>query len=123
MFCYYMFHFQHCLQKQEVSFIIGATDLHPFILVQDIHVCMFQYRLVRLTSPNLNYFIIAGAVIFYSSVYTFFYVPQTSLEVVAIVCNVSRLNSSNMYFIFTTCTFIVSYVACIIWLLALLRSH
>ena len=52
---------------------------------------VFHFRLVRLTSPNLNYFIIIGAVVFYSSVYTFFYVPQTSWNLVAIVCNVSEL--------------------------------
>ena len=53
---------------------------------------MSLFRLVRLTSPNLNYFIIVGAVVFYSSVYTFFYVPQTSWSLVVVVCNVSEEN-------------------------------
>lgn len=50
-------------------------------------------RLIRLTSPNLNYIVITGAIIIYSSVYTYFYIPQAPLKLVEVKCNVSTLLS------------------------------
>lgn len=54
------------------------------IYTVDLNIC----RIVRLTSPNLNYFIIVGALCIYMSVYIRFYV--TSNEIYHnIRCNVS----------------------------------
>lgn len=50
---------------------------------------MSLHRLIRLTSPNINYLIILGAIVFYCSAYTFFY-QETSAGVITVVCNVSQ---------------------------------
>ena len=45
-------------------------------------------RLIRLTSPNLNHIIVAGALCFYASVY-FILWPEVSKGTVTGFCNVS----------------------------------
>lgn len=56
-------------------------------IVTDYH-SVYLCRIVKLTSPNLNYFIIAGAIIMYAS--TFFYVlPTTSVVLIQACCIVS----------------------------------
>ena len=45
-------------------------------------------RLIRLTSPNLNYIIVAGALCFYASVY-FALWPKVPKDTVTGFCNVS----------------------------------
>lgn len=49
----------------------------------------FSYRLVRLTSPNLNYLIGTGAIILYVDIY-FFVIPTTNQVAVTVFCNVSH---------------------------------
>ena len=45
-------------------------------------------RLIRLSSPNLNYIIGAGAIILYIDIYLFV-VPTTDSDTVAVLCNVT----------------------------------
>ena len=46
-----------------------------------------QLRLIRLTSPNLNYLIGAGAILLYIDVY-FYVIPTSDQHTAAIFCNV-----------------------------------
>ena len=46
------------------------------------------HRLIRLTSPNLNYITVTGALVFYASVY-FVVHPAVSEDAVTVFCNVS----------------------------------
>lgn len=46
------------------------------------------HRLIRLTSPNLNYITVTGALVFYASVY-FVVHPEVSEDAVTVFCNVS----------------------------------
>ena len=48
----------------------------------------FTHRLVRLTSPSLNYVIIGGALIMYLSI-ILYVVPVTSQVATTAMCNVS----------------------------------
>ena len=48
----------------------------------------YVYRLVKLSSPNLNYFIIIGAVLMYVSIF-FYILPVTDKDVVLASCIVS----------------------------------
>ena len=45
-------------------------------------------RLIKLTSPNLNYIIGAGAILLYLAIYVMA-VPSTDSTTVAVLCNVS----------------------------------
>ena len=47
------------------------------------------FRLIRLTSPNLNYIIVAGALCFYASVYFVLWPPKVPNDTVIVFCNVS----------------------------------
>ena len=47
-----------------------------------------MYRLIKLSSPNLNYLIIAGALILYVDVYLLV-VPTTDRLVVRVLCNIT----------------------------------
>ena len=47
-------------------------------------------RIVKLTSPNLNYFTIAGTVLMYASTY-FYLLPETSEPIIVARCIVSNL--------------------------------
>jgi len=47
----------------------------------------FLPRLIRLSSPNLNYLIGGGAIILYIDIY-FFIIPTTDPSAVVILCNV-----------------------------------
>ena len=49
---------------------------------------MFACRVVRLTSPNLNYFIIAGSYIMYASIFIRL-IPSVDQTVNEVICNVS----------------------------------
>ena len=46
------------------------------------------FRLIRLTSPNLNYIIVAGALCFYASVYFLLWPPNVPKDTVKGFCNV-----------------------------------
>ena len=46
-------------------------------------------RLIRLSSPNLNYITIVGAIIFYFAIYPFFSVEGTSPVLLDVTCSVS----------------------------------
>ena len=48
-------------------------------------------RVVRLTSPNLNYLIILGAILLYTTVY-FFVIPTSVAIVQTVNCHVSTLS-------------------------------
>ena len=50
--------------------------------------CSPPSRLIRLSSPNLNYLIGGGAIILYMDTY-FFVIPTTSSQAVAVFCNLS----------------------------------
>ena len=45
-------------------------------------------RLIRLSSPKLNYLIGGGAIILYTSIY-FFIIPTTNQQVVTVMCNIT----------------------------------
>ena len=45
-------------------------------------------RLIKLTSPNLNYIIGAGAILLYLAIYVLA-IPSTDPTAVAVLCNVS----------------------------------
>ena len=73
------------------------------------HMIKFTYilRLIRLTSPNLNYLIVVGAIILYIDI-SVSVAPTTDLKVVAILCNVSS-NIVHMYGEYR-CTYKCSYL-------------
>ena len=50
--------------------------------------CLFHYSIVRLTSPNLNYYIVVGSVCLYVTIYIWIY-PATSEIFTYVQCNVS----------------------------------
>ncbi len=54
----------------------------------------FTFRIVRLTSPNLNYLIIIGCLFIYISVYWYF-IPSTNTDVVLTACCVSCIYEHN----------------------------
>ena len=49
---------------------------------------MNMCRLIKLTSPNLNYIIGAGAILLYLGIYVMA-IPSTNQTAVAVFCNVS----------------------------------
>ena len=49
-------------------------------------VCSPSSRLIRLSSPNLNYLIGAGAIILYVDIYLFI-IPTTNPQTIAELCN------------------------------------
>ena len=53
------------------------------------YIMSWIHRLIRLTSPNLNYFIGAGAIILYIYIY-FLVIQSTDRVVVTVFCNVSQ---------------------------------
>ena len=60
--------------------------------IQNSNFLSMIFRLVRLTSPTLNYIIIVGAIVIYSSVYTYFYIPGATKDLMVIECSVSSLH-------------------------------
>ena len=44
--------------------------MHNCFIAQSIHGYGFTFRIVKLTSPTLNYFIIVGSLFMYASVYS-----------------------------------------------------
>ena len=46
-------------------------------------------RLIRLSSPNLNYLIGSGAIVLYIDIY-FFIIPTTNPKIIGILCHVSK---------------------------------
>ena len=46
-------------------------------------------RLIRLSSPTLNYFIVGGSLVMYTSV-LFYVAPTYSMEATSAICNVSN---------------------------------
>lgn len=56
------------------------------------------FRLIRLTSPKINYIIILGSIVFYCATYTFFHLPNIKLDLLTIVCNVNW--NSRVYLIY-----------------------
>lgn len=66
--------------------IASPHRLHA--IQSSVHIFFFICRVVRLTSPNLNYLIIAGALLLYASV-VFIVTPTLEEETATIYCNVS----------------------------------
>ena len=50
---------------------------------------LFFFRIVRLISPNLNYLVIAGAIMLYASVYFFFSFSSRDPLLITLSCHVS----------------------------------
>ena len=46
------------------------------------------HRLIRMSSPNLNYLIGGGAIILYMDIY-FFIIPTTNQQALTVLCNVT----------------------------------
>ena len=85
------------LQKQEVS--LHSSAGHRAISCD----CILYYllcRIVRLISPNLNYFIILGAILLYVSV-AFFVFPTLDPFLVTFACHV-RLTTFNTLILYDT---------------------
>ena len=59
------------------------------------NIIIMTYRIVKLTSPNLNYFTIAGTMLMYISTY-FYLLPETSEPVIVARCIVSWLIQLNL---------------------------
>ena len=55
---------------------------------------MITHRVVQMTSPNLNYFIVGGALLMYISVYIDL-TPSTDQDAVYTVCIVSKYYTYN----------------------------
>lgn len=75
-----------------------------------------MYRLIRLTSPTLNYFICCGALMLYISVY-FYAIHSTESDIATILCNVSQLFVYLFYVFCTTCkkyTLFFIFLPCVI---------
>ena len=58
------------------------------------HSIVSQFRLIRLSSPNLNYIIGLGAVVLYLNV-IILVIPTKEEDIAAVLCNVCWLNNSN----------------------------
>jgi hypothetical protein len=84
------------------SWVINAMHIDSELLQSSFcstprPACLFfcsHHRFIRLTSPNINYIIIAGAVVFYSSVYTFLYVGTPSFSLLTTICSVGSHNGT-----------------------------
>ena len=67
---------------------------HSYKQLQHYHVYknmlfFFYGRLMKLSSPKLNYLILAGATILYINIF-FFIIPTTNPSTVTVLCNVSK---------------------------------
>ena len=76
----WMFNVQHPFSREKVGPIISTRKFIKFIIV----IPSF-HRIVKISSPSLNYFIILGAFLMYSSVY-FFLIPSLNPVVVLTGC-------------------------------------
>ena len=80
----------YSVQKNSIySYPVLYCILHVLVLHITV-IKLFSYRLIRLTSPNLNYLIGVGAVVLYIDIY-FFVIPSTDPVAVTVYCNVSSL--------------------------------
>ena len=73
--------------------LVCMHSSHGVILGDCIKICINLCRIVRLISPNLNYFIILGAILLYISV-AFFVFPTLDPFLVTFACHV-RLTTFN----------------------------
>ena len=60
-----------------------------FMYNNHLYLVFFTYRVVKLTSPNINYFVIIGAYLLYSSIF-FRVLPSTNLAANSARCIVSK---------------------------------
>ena len=65
-----------------------ATATENVLSVHLISIDQSTHRLIRLTSPKLNYIIGAGAVLLYLGI-TVMVIPSTDPNIVKVLCNVS----------------------------------
>ena len=81
--------FQLYLPKKSVSkSSILTNDYYSYYVNIIMHHC---FRLIRITSPNLNYLIGIGAIILYIDI-GLFVAPSTNHKVVTVLCNVSSFS-------------------------------
>ena len=66
--------------------MIKQDKIVEFLILSD-GFCL-SYRLIRLSSPNLNYLIGVGAIILYMNTY-FFIIPTTNPKAVVALCNLT----------------------------------
>ena len=78
-------HMKYYLISLQSHSMIG-NKLHPCFIINPL--TCFPLRLVRLSSPNLNYLIGAGAIILYLNI-CFYIVPTTNPTAVSVLCNIT----------------------------------
>ena len=88
--------------------LITFSNIKPFIystIIACINIFVLNdFRIVKLTSPKLNYLIIAGTITMYMSV-LFYLIPTTSPSIAQLSCLVSgKIIIINQYYTFI-CTF------------------
>ena len=91
-FCYCLPCFQHYIQEQKVI----MTCLRSVIIVDHLLPLVLPCRVVQLSSPKLNYLIIAGSLILYITLFLVAYPNRntSNLLAVEVLCNVSRFINS-----------------------------
>ena len=90
------------------------------------------FRIVKLSSPNLNYLIISGATLLYISVYMYvFTAGKDQLIIQTLICNVRNVSVKQIFPVYaSTCsyyeTFVVPTVTPVVlhtWLHSVLCCH
>ena len=79
-------------EQNNASYGSTVRVIPPFMLSKKInhlsvHMSLIAFRIVQMTSPNLNYFIIVGSYILYASVFVRL-IPSTDKTVNYVRCNV-----------------------------------
>lgn len=90
---YFQLLVQHSLSSAQYSTFVlekrsKSSTIKITINTQFSSFISIIHRLIKLTSPNLNYLILAGAIVLYVDIY-FFVIPSTDQLKVTINCNVS----------------------------------
>ncbi len=70
--------------RKKLTFII-----HQYVFLTKHHTLALLLRLIRLSSPNLNYIIGGGAILLYAAVYLTV-IPTTDRDIISATCNVSN---------------------------------
>ena len=62
------------------------------LVLQSVVMCVLLNRVVRLSSPNLNYLIIVGAALLYGTVFLYVFSAQNMHQAIvqSILCNVCK---------------------------------
>ena len=79
-----MLYSNHIIIPYNISYVqLSLKSIFIFYVI-------FTHRLIKISSPKLNYFIIAGAMLMYASIY-FYLLPVTRIAVVQARCIVSLI--------------------------------